>query len=77
MLIGGVLLGAGMELHLQPGDYAHGETPVHFIIERVISRTHEWVSLTGHERATGSRPWRQCRVNVRVAALKQALSLPG
>lgn len=77
MFIGGVLLAAGMELDLLPGDYAHGERPVRFIIERVVSRTHEWVSLIGHERATATRPWRQCRVSVRVAALKRSLALKG
>lgn len=75
MYIGGVLLGAGMELALQPGDYAHGERPVHFIVDQVIGRTAEWVSLVGHERATATRPWRHCRVYVRIAALKRSLSL--
>lgn len=75
MLIGGVMLGAGMELRLEPGDYAHGERPVHFVIERIINRTAEWVSLVGHEQPSATRPWRLCRVNVRVDALKRSLSL--
>lgn len=77
MFIGGVLLGAGMELDLLPGDYAHGERPVHFVIERVVGRTHLWVSLVGHETATATRPWRQCRVYVKVTALKRSLALKG
>jgi hypothetical protein len=73
MLIGGVLLGAGMELDLRPGDYASGERPVRFIIERILNRTSEWVSLTGYERASETRPWRVCRVYVRIVALKRSL----
>lgn len=80
MLIGGVILGAGMVLDLEPGDYLYGEGRVRFTLERVVETREDWdtqwVILTGYEKAPHG-PWRARRIQVRVSALKRSLSLLG
>lgn len=74
MLIGGVLLAAGMELHLMPGDY-DGDREIWFIVEHVAVRGTDWVSVVGRELASATTPWRTTRYTVRTTALKRSLSL--
>jgi hypothetical protein len=74
MLIGGVLLAAGMELQLQPGDY-DGDREIHVIVQRVIGRGGDWVSLVVLELASATSPWRVCRLKVKVTALSRSLTL--
>lgn len=74
MLIGGVLLAAGMELQLQPEDY-DGDREIHVVIQRVVGRGGDWVSLVARELASASSPWRVCRIKVKVAALNRSLTL--
>lgn len=74
MLIGGVLLAAGMELHLLPGDY-EGDREIRFILLHVVSWDTDWVDLAGHDLASATSPWRTVRHTVRTAALKRSLAL--
>lgn len=74
MLIGGVLLAAGMELHLRPGDY-DGDQEIHFVIERVTARGADWVAVSGRQMATATAPWKNCRLRIQVDALKRSLAL--
>lgn len=79
MHIGGVLLGAGMELDLTPGDYLHGDSLIRFTIEHIIETRREgdtdWIVMTGMEHPSASTPWRSRRLQVRVAALRRSLQL--
>lgn len=78
MLLGGVILVAGMQLDIDPGDYLHGDQPVSFTVRRVIGRVgYDWVILDGHQRPTPTTPWRLRRLQVRVAALRRCLALGG
>ncbi len=79
MRIGGVLLGAGMVLNLQPGDYLYGDQPVRFILSTLVEARYDWdtdwVVLQGTEKAPLGGPWRARRLQVRVSALARALAL--
>lgn len=75
MHIGGVLLGAGMEMNLLPGDYLFGEIRVKFLIGEIVCAEAGWVILEGYERPTTQSPWRARRIRVRVTALKRSLAL--
>lgn len=74
MIIGGVLLYAGMELFLIPGDYQDGIVPLNFTISTVVESCADWIVLTGVQHPTAINPWRSLRIRVRVAALKHSLS---
>lgn len=74
MFIGGVLLAAGMELRLAPGDY-NGDREIRFVISHIIDRGPDWVSLAGRELASATSPWRSMRYTVRAEALKRSLAL--
>lgn len=78
MLIGGVLLAAGSELKLIPGDYL-GDRPIRFVVEQIIETRTEsgahWVVLIGLEQPSASRPWQPRQVQVRVNALARSLAL--
>jgi hypothetical protein len=80
MVLGGVMLGAGMELRLKPADYLGGATTIHFTID-VIEETYrehgtDWVILYGQQLpSAAAEGWHPRRVQVRVAALKRSLSL--
>ncbi len=79
MELGGVIVCAGMEMLLRPGDYREGHSTVSFLIIRVIeTRTDDdtdWLVLDGAERPTPTSPWRFRRIQVRISALKRSLSL--
>lgn len=79
MHIGGVMIGAGMLLQLEPGDYLRGTRPVSYLIQQVLAVRFEqqshWVLLDGLERPPG--PWRPRRLQVRVVALKRSLGFVG
>jgi len=79
MELGGVLLGAGMELSVAHGDYLYGAGRVRYLIRQVIEVRHEWncewVILDGMERPNATAPWRPRRLQVRVSALKRSLAL--
>lgn len=81
MHIGGVILGSGMELSLEPDDYVGGTGRLHYLITRVVALHVEhgaqWVILTGLVRPTPVTPWRSRRLQVRVTALKRSLGLVG
>jgi len=74
MRIGGVILGAGMEMILLPGDYLNGHERVKFMVGEVVCTDNDWVILDGYE-LPPDRPWCQRRVRVRVTALKRSLTL--
>jgi hypothetical protein len=74
MLIGGILLAAGVELRLMPGDY-DGDREVRFIVQLIVGRGGDWVALVGRELASATSPWRSCRHKVLVSALKRSLAL--
>lgn len=78
MLLGGVMLGAGMILELYDGDYLYGEGPIRFTVETIVETREEWgcewVIMTGKEKKPLG-PWRERRVQVRVSALKGALAV--
>jgi hypothetical protein len=74
MLIGGVLLAAGMELHLVPGDY-EGDREIRFIVLYVVTWGTDWVGLAGRDLASATSPWRTVHHTVRTAALKRSLAL--
>lgn len=78
MQLGGVILGAGMVLEFDPGDYLYGDGRVRFTLAQVLEVRQEWggdwVVLTGTEKLPQG-PWRARRVQVRVSALKQALAV--
>lgn len=78
MELGGVILGSGMILKISPGDYLYGDHTIVFMVERILEvRTHEghsWALLKGLERPGVNNPWRSCRVEVRVSALKRSLT---
>lgn len=75
MHIGGVLLGAGMEMNLLPGDYLFGEIRVKFLVGEIVCAMEDWVILQGYERPTERSPWRARRIRVRITALKRSLAL--
>ncbi len=80
MYLGGVLLGAGMELHIAPGDHANGPQPLQFLLTRVVGTRDgsggSWVVLEGRERPAGAFTfWRNRRIHVRIDALKRSLTL--
>lgn len=76
MEIGGILLGAGMMLEVQQGDYQYGEGPVRFTITTVKTVTEDWdghwVLLEGQEKLPHG-PWRVRHIKVRTTALKRSL----
>lgn len=77
MLLGGVILGAGMHLNINSGDYLHGDQPISFILRRVVCRVGpDWVVLDGQQQPTPSTPWRPRRLQVRVDALRRCLAAP-
>lgn len=80
MELGGVLLGAGMELNLKAGDYLDGPGIVRFMIEKIVGTRQEhnadWVILVGRELPSATGGWRDRRIQVRVQALKRSLLLP-
>lgn len=79
MQIGGVLVGAGMQLLLRPDDYLHGENEVTFVIARIVEARYEWdcdwLVVDGDEQPTPTSPWRACRHQIRVSCLKRCLAL--
>ncbi len=79
MEIGGVIVGAGTEMLLRPGDYRDGDSDVSFLVERVIETRDEddtrWLVLDGAQRPTLTTPWRNRRIFVRISALKRSLAL--
>lgn len=75
MHIGGVLIGAGMELDLAPGDYQFGENRIRFLIEQVVDVHRDWIVVDGTARPTPVLPWQPMRLQIRVDALKQSLTL--
>lgn len=79
MKIGGVILGAGMILHIAPGDYLYGSGPVRFMLARVIETRRDWnadwVIMEGIEQPSPAQGWRPRRIQVRVSALEGALRL--
>jgi hypothetical protein len=74
MLIGGVLLAAGTELRLIPGDY-DGDREIRFVVSQVVAWGADWVCVAGRELASATGPWRTTRYRVRTAALKRSLAL--
>ncbi len=80
MMIGNVILGAGMVLDIAPGDYLYGDGRVRFTIETIVGTRREWdcdwVILTGIEKRPQDGPWRPRRLQVRVSALARCLALP-
>lgn len=78
MLIGGVMLGAGMELDLRPGDYRDGTSRIRFILHHIVGPscdTTQWIVLDGYDQPGTATPWKARRVHVRIAALKRSLAL--
>lgn len=76
MILGGVLLAAGMELAVANDDHLNGGGPLHFLLQRIVEvQGNEWVVLDGQERPTPTTPWRTCRAVVRISALKRSLTL--
>lgn len=77
MQLGGVLLASGMVLEFGDGQYLYGDGPVRFTVETVVETREEWgcswVILTGLEKAPQG-PWKPRRIQVRVSALKAALT---
>ncbi len=73
MHIGGVLLGAGMTLALEPDDYLGGDEPAVFTVHTIAFADADWVVLDGVCHPTAHRPWLGCRLHVRVDALKRSL----
>lgn len=75
------MLGSGMELMLRPGDYLYGGAIMNFVIEHIVETRREngtdWVILLGMERPNATQCWRARRVQVRIASLRQALTLLG
>jgi hypothetical protein len=78
MQFGGMMLGAGMIMVFEEGDYLYGQGPVRFTLQRVVETRHEWgcewIVMTGQEKAPLG-PWRERRIQVRTSALKKALTL--
>lgn len=75
MQLGGVILGAGMQLNINSADYLHGDRPVCLILKRVVCQVGEWVILEGQQQPTPTTPWRPRRLQVRIAALARSLAL--
>lgn len=77
MLIGGVLLGAGMRLHLRADDYLHGSEDVQFVlrnIDGVYTQSGEhWIIMSGVLQPSPYAPWRRTRVQVRIRSLRRSL----
>ncbi len=80
MMIGGVLLGAGMVLEIAQGDYLYGDGRVRFTVETIVGQRRDWdcdwVILTGIEKRPHGGPWRPRRLQVRVSALSRSLAAP-
>lgn len=77
MIIGGVLLGAGMVLLLEARDYLDGRASIRFTVQQIVGTANEngveWVVLYGQQKPLYG-PWLERRIYVRVTALKQALT---
>lgn len=80
MELGGVMLAAGMVLEVRPKDYLYGEGLVRLTIAEILEVREEWdclwVVLTGQEKVPQG-PWRRRRIQIRVSALKTALTSTG
>lgn len=80
MELGGVMLAAGMVLEVQAKDYLYGEGLVRLTVGEILEVREDWncqwVVLTGQEKVPQG-PWRARRIQIRVSALKTALSLTG
>ena len=76
MELGGVLLGAGMMLQIQPGDYMCGDVMIRFTVLRIVEVCRDpggsWVVLEGDVKHPNG-PWYRQRITVRVKALKKSL----
>ena len=80
MKLGGVLLGAGMELTITPADHRMGDGPISFMLHRVVGLCTEqgcdWVVLDGLQRPSPTTTWLPRRLHVRVDALRRAMGIP-
>lgn len=79
MLLGGVLLGAGMELAIAAADHRNGSDTIRLMLLRVVGtlyghNTH-WAVLEGREHSPSTACWRTVHVQVRISALKRSLIL--
>lgn len=75
MLIGGVMLGSGMELALGPRDYQDGDTRLRFILIRIIEVRPGWILLDGVQCPGVCPTWTPRQLLVRITALKHSLVL--
>lgn len=79
MLIGGVILGAGMVLDLALTDYRNGPGPIRFTVDRVVATCRadnaDWVVLDGTEHPGPASAWRSRRVAVLISSLRRCLVL--
>lgn len=80
MLLGGVLLAAGMELIIDAADQLDGRTTIRLLLHTVAGLRHtddtSWVILSGTQRPHGDvTVWCPCTVHVRLSALKRSCVL--
>lgn len=78
MVLGGVLLAAGMEMDIAEGDYHYGRGRVRFLVQHIVAVREDWgetwVVMQGNESPHHAHCWRPRRLQVRVSALKRSLS---
>lgn len=79
MVLGGVLLAAGVELDIANGDYKYGTGRVNFLVKEILEIREEygerWIVLQGHQRPGRHAGWMPRKIQVKVNALKASMIL--